>query len=65
MPNIFERARAKREAEGEAAVRGGEPDKDDKPAPTPAKFDFFRVPKTDPEKEKAKKEALLRLLRER
>lgn len=64
MPNIFERARAKREAEGEAAVKGGE-SKDDTPAPAPAKFDFFRVPKTDPEREKAKKEALLKLLRER
>jgi len=66
MPNIFERAREKREREGEAAVKGGEaPGDGTGAAPAAAPFDFFRVPKVDPEKEAAKKKALLELLRGR
>jgi hypothetical protein len=67
MPNIFERARAKREAEGEEAVKGGESKAHERAeaAGEAPKVDFFRPLPKDPEKEAAKKKALLELLRNR
>jgi hypothetical protein len=64
MPNIFELARKKREAQGEADVRGSETAAPAAPPAAP-KIDFFRPLPKDPEAEAAKKRALMEMLRNR
>ncbi len=65
MPTIFERARDRREKEGEAAL--GESAKHEQAEKAAAKptIDFFRPLPKDPEAEAAKKRALIKLLRDR